>query len=415
MNLKNSLLVVLVFAFQLVLFGQNRDLLSRMSGSGKPVFDLEIVKLFSQNPDTLKLGNFISISNNNLHFKKIDDLTYKADYSIHIAVFDPDEDFPLVQNSEMFSINCTNYEDTEKQEITNNHDFYFNLPEGSYKVVVKIQDKVTNTFFTQEKNISYNRDGALFGVTRPILVSADEEKFSASKINPQPGNIINSDFESVGIFFQVLCTNYPVSYEIDYKIINDQKFELASETLYRRAHKQVENELIRFKVKDVSIGRYQVEIKLKIAEKEFIRRVDFFVRWKNYNLNISDVSKAIRQMIYIEDPDTLENVLKKPVDDQKKWFSEFWKISGEDITTGKNALLDEYFRRISYAQMRYSTPKKEGWRSDMGQIYCIMGTPDEVRSYALPKGLKPYEVWVYYSKGVQYIFDYIGGEYKLRR
>ena len=77
--------------------------------------------------------------------------------------------------------------------------------------------------------------------------------------------------------------------------------------------------------------------------------------------------------------------------------------------------MEEYYRRISFADINFSVPKKKGWKTDMGKVLCIMGDPDEVQSYSFTRNSRPYEVWIYYEFGTQYIFDYIGGEFRLKK
>ena len=83
--------------------------------------------------------------------------------------------------------------------------------------------------------------------------------------------------------------------------------------------------------------------------------------------------------------------------------------------TERNSLLNEYYRRVAYSNNKFSAPKKDGWRSDRGSVYCIMGEPDEIHSYDFPKRGRPYQIWTYYTKSTQYIFEYIGEDYVLRK
>ena len=67
----------------------------------------------------------------------------------------------------------------------------------------------------------------------------------------------------------------------------------------------------------------------------------------------------------------------------------------------------EYYRRISFAIKSFSSSRRpDGWMTDRGYIYVIMGQPDDTYRQSLdsPPFNRPYELWYYYHRNRTYTF-----------
>jgi GWxTD domain-containing protein len=66
--------------------------------------------------------------------------------------------------------------------------------------------------------------------------------------------------------------------------------------------------------------------------------------------------------------------------------------------------MDEYFKRVNYANSNFSMNSTDGWASDMGMIHILFGSPDDIsRSSDLQRGVS-YVTWYYYSIGKNFRF-----------
>ena len=88
--------------------------------------------------------------------------------------------------------------------------------------------------------------------------------------------------------------------------------------------------------------------------------------------------------------------------EKKDFFIDFWKEFDIDTTIEKNEVMEEYFRRVNYADQNFSDLNNDGWESDMGRIWILYGKPDNVikRHNLIP----PYETWEYYNINKRYNF-----------
>lgn len=109
--------------------------------------------------------------------------------------------------------------------------------------------------------------------------------------------------------------------------------------------------------------------------------------------------------------------------DRDLFIAAFWKQRDPTPETPQNEYKDEHLRRFQYANAYYGrgTPR-EGWRTDMGRIYIILGQANSIERFDAALGIHPCQVWYYFgdsSKGLPTYFGLLffqrggGGEYKL--
>jgi len=76
--------------------------------------------------------------------------------------------------------------------------------------------------------------------------------------------------------------------------------------------------------------------------------------------------------------------------------------------------MEEYYRRVDFANANFGT-FIEGWKTDRGMVYIVLGPPNDIERHPFEAGSKPYEIWSYYTINREFVFvDYSGfGEYRL--
>ena len=108
-------------------------------------------------------------------------------------------------------------------------------------------------------------------------------------------------------------------------------------------------------------------------------------------------------------------MLKEPYPQQLEFFKAFWKSLDPNPQTEKNELMDEYYKRVNYANENFSNMGMEGWRTDRGRILIKFGFPDDIERHPFEAGTYPYEIWRYYDLRKVFLFiDRTGfGDYVL--
>ncbi len=103
---------------------------------------------------------------------------------------------------------------------------------------------------------------------------------------------------------------------------------------------------------------------------------DYFKRWLDHDV------------VYIITREERDVFGKLSTDDEKTRFIEqFWRDRDPDPSTPGNEYKEEHYRRLAYANEKFSTGKP-GWKTDRGMIYIKFGPPD--RRQTNPTGGRVY-------------------------
>ncbi|GMQ29686.1 GWxTD domain-containing protein [Algoriphagus confluentis] len=100
---------------------------------------------------------------------------------------------------------------------------------------------------------------------------------------------------------------------------------------------------------------------------------------------VKDWDEMIQMVTYISTRKEHETLLL--ASDKKKALDEYWINLTRNPDTAKE-LIRNYFRMVEFANILF-TDFKEGWKTDRGMVYIVMGPPQEVNFYM------DREVWTY--------------------
>jgi GWxTD domain-containing protein len=100
---------------------------------------------------------------------------------------------------------------------------------------------------------------------------------------------------------------------------------------------------------------------------------------------------------YIIFPVEKDAFLQLTMDRDRDLFIEsFWKQRDPTPATPQNEYKDEHVKRFQYANSFYRRgTTREGWMTDMGQIYIILGPPSSIERFEGVAGIHPCQVWYY--------------------
>ncbi len=83
------------------------------------------------------------------------------------------------------------------------------------------------------------------------------------------------------------------------------------------------------------------------------------------------------------------------LDGRRRFLYDFWRERDPDAATPLNEFREEFYRRLQYANDRYTRRDREGWRTDRGRTIVKYGVPSSLEPHLYERESKPYEVWYY--------------------
>jgi GWxTD domain-containing protein len=395
---------------------RNQNIFDEAGVKGLPVFSYNIFRTLTADEGKFLLNIHADITNDRLQFLKKDSV-YHASYSLSAAVFQGTgtDEIPLYQESVIKNITTREYKETQSSRTNNSHIFKFNVKSGIYTVTLVLKDINTKKKYTVRKSLEYVEKTDLIISDLRMVYWTDDNDFESS-YTVLINNVVDKQSSYTGALFEIFAVNNPVpDFSLRYRILNSSGDTVFDDRYKNSVKNELQLQVLKIPLEKIGAGNYRIEMEIDINGKKIQRNTVFYLRWKDLSLNVTDINTAIEQMLYINDFDSIDHVFKMTEEEKKIWFKSYWNDLELSLGLKSNSLMEEYFRRTAYADMHFSVPLKAGWKTDMGKVLCVMGDPDEIQSYPFAKNQKPYEVWIYYDIGVQYIFDYLGGEYRLRK
>jgi len=102
--------------------------------------------------------------------------------------------------------------------------------------------------------------------------------------------------------------------------------------------------------------------------------------------------------------------------DRDLFIQAFWRMRDPTPGTPENEFLDEHLKRFKEANYRFRFGSaREGWMTDRGRMYIILGPPKSTEHIAGDNDVFPAEIWSYYgdtAKGMPVHFELVFFQYK---
>lgn len=101
---------------------------------------------------------------------------------------------------------------------------------------------------------------------------------------------------------------------------------------------------------------------------------------------------------YIATPEELQRFKTTPENEKRQYIRQFWEKRDPDPSTPINEFLAEHLRRFLYANQLFSpsvTKKNEGWRTEMGRVYIMFGSPNSIQRGQFSQDNLAFERWDY--------------------
>lgn len=367
---------------------------------------------------------YVQVPYDYLQFSK-EDKHYTANYEIVINVSTPKGKY-VTEKVLTQKVIADNFEQTTSKAFWDLAQTFINLPFGDYKITIQVIDLDTKRGFKKEGTISAkNFTRSPITTSDLMMVSSVKAENGIRTIVPNVSNIITSlANKTFYLFFEIYNnTDSSDSVKITYKINKLKKRSREQKTVYNGTTSEFikpgRNPIIlEIKEPQIPFGDYTIFVEVRTLSNNSyysVSQSNFMVRWFEIPELITDLDKAIEQLVYIARPEEL-NYIKSALDEseKEKRFLEFWRKKDPTPNTIKNELMEEYYGRVKYANEHFGH-YIEGWKTDMGMVYIIFGPPSSVDRHPFDIDSKPYEIWYYYEINRRFIFvDETGfGDYRL--
>lgn len=294
------------------------------------------------------------------------------------------------------------------------------VPPGTYRVEVVVQDQLSNRQQSTTATVTIpNYRTERVGISGVLLVSRIEERNRQYVITPFIGSDISQLSDGFFAFFELYAEPLR-QLSVRCRVLDSLS------TLYATPWQMVQvdssgckQHFLRIVLPTTRIPQGQYRLLIEAAEDTTrvlaSSECRIELRYGVESRVFADINKAIRQLRYIATSAEIDSMLALPTEAERRAaFEQFWKRHDPTPGTLRNEAFEEYYARIDYANRNFRS-YAEGWLTDMGMVYIVLGEPTSVERRINPYDNRSIIIWTYARLNRRYIFiDMTGfGDYRL--
>lgn len=388
-----------------------------------PQFYFDALGFASDQAGLGRLDLYVEVPFESIHFIKENDL-FHASYEISVNIYDTTE---TLINEKWWNekVETKNYDESISPKVGNLSQKSFPLSPGSYNITIQIKDNETSKISRGKRRVLVRDFSVLpFSISDIMLVNRMADEVEKKVVYPNISGNVGDLSDSFFLFFETYNHLGADSARVQVRIRNVKGVVVQSDTFYQPLVAEKKSCFHKVTTSELIAGDYFVEV-LAVPfatagggggrDLSATAERSFAIRWRGMPASIVDLDLALDQLQYLTDKDKIDEMKKQPQEKKQEMFRDFWKKKDPTPNTERNEIMEEYYARVTYANKHFGH-YVDGWKTDMGMVYIIFGSPSNIERHPFDSDAKPYEVWTYYELNREFIFvDATGfGDYRLQ-
>ena len=404
--------IIIIIVFNSLSFSQPK----KNNDNSGPFFYLNLSRYPTNNIDSTKIDLHINIPYSSIQFLKKKD-NFEANYELTYTIQSQD-DIPITRLSKEYIAKVDDFNDTYSSLITDMVKETIILFNENSKLFVELMDLDTRKIFRKQIDISlenFKKDDIISDL---ILIDINKENSLFENGFPIIPPMISDIDSSINIFYEAISRNSSFNF-IYYRISSLTNETIISDSIQIANTNLVFNNILNIPISDKIKSNFKVQLSYEkiyddSSTEQFISSITIKSNFMGMTSFVNDIDEAIDQLRYIAFTDELKKIFKNKNITKEEKLKEFWEKRDPTPETKQNELMNEYYRRVSFANNQFQTWQK-GWKTSMGMIFILFGPPDNIEKNMSDINGREYQRWNYIRINRSFTFlDYNGfGEFEL--
>jgi GWxTD domain-containing protein len=400
--------------FSSFLFAQVEQSGNDVSGFSRN-FDIDVVNHPTDSSTKTRVDVFIRIPYSNIQFIR-DQNHFTGKYTVTVTFSDENKQNVILEKFWNEKIEAKEFSEAISNKNFNYSYRSFELDPQKYFMRCEVYDKDSKKSSVFQSVITVRKFDSPVNISDLIFITDKIPKQDGFQYIPLVSNKITNNDSLLSFVYEIYSDkNRPVN--IEYSILDGNSTVLSTEIKDTELKKGANNIDDQLKFSKIILGAHTLKVVVRDLDWEVLATLakPFVSGIYGFPSSIVDLDKAIEQMTYIASGSIIDEINEGKSFEEKLYrYKSFWKSKDPSKGSEENELLTEYYRRIEYANANFKN-YIEGWRTDMGMIYIVLGPPNYVERHPFDIDSKPYEVWDYYDINKRFVFvDHTGfGDYRL--
>lgn len=311
----------------------------------------------------------------------------------------------------------------------------FNVPPGTYKLIIELDDLESERKFLSDKTVVVARAfGSSFEASTPVFIEWPTKGAAADRIVLQNWGPDLQFGKRAALFFglnseeqdgQPVRVEYTISVkarpdDLPVLIVSDTlenitRIPHASLSPFRSdemvGYDMATSERERCEGIIMPIGAERLPLRTFVFTATIIQGNKkttltklFRTVWPEMPLSLRDVDYALESLRYIVTEQQRDSLGRGSADERRDHLEQFWQTKDKTPETAYNEVQAEYYRRVDHARRAFGTLREpDGSLTDRGRIFILFGQPGAINRTLDPSsGFQ--EEWVYENLNKRFIF-----------
>ena len=403
--------IIIFIFFNSLSFSQNKKNIDLSS----PFFYLKVARYPTTNIDSSKIDIHINIPYSSIQFLKKKNF-FEANYELTFTI-QTQNNIPINRLSKQYIAKVDDFNDTHSSLVTDMIKESLILFNEDSKLLVELMDLDTRKIFRKEIDISLDDFINDEVISDLILVNLNKVNLLFNNGFPVIPPMISDIDTSINIFYEAISRKKLFNF-IHYRISSTSNETILLDSIEILDSNLVFKDILNIPISNKIKSNFNVQLSFNKIDEEssnqFISSIMIKSNFMGMTSYINDIDEAIEQMRYIAFTDELKKIFKNKNIKKEDKLLEFWKKRDPTPETKENELMNEYYRRVSFANSQFQTWQK-GWKTSMGMIFILFGPPDNIEKNMSDINGREYQRWNYIRINRSFTFlDYNGfGEFEL--
>ena len=344
-------------------------------GGGALPFVASVRYLAGPTPDSTLALFSASLTNQALSFQRRGG-AFVAEYRVEAAFFTDSGVVPVRQIGSDQQVRVRNFQETLRNDESIIFQQFVTLPPGTYRVSVTVRDRNGPAVARAERVDTAPRFAAPKPImTQPVAVYTAEgrhQRADLPKLVANPRATLPYGSDSMHFYIE--------RYGARPGLLMARVVDGTDKELWRDSVRLVAGTDLAYGTIVVAPGQLpvgQVELRAVPAGGGDTTRARFLVSFSNQWVitNFDEMASLLR---YFDRQDWVDSLRRASPERRPEVWREFWKATDPVPFTPENEALDDYFRRVQAANVRFQDEGEPGWLTERGEVFITLGEPDEM-------------------------------------
>lgn len=368
-----------------------------------PRFQYELANLAASDSTLSRLLLGISILQGDLSFMPVAQ-GFEAEYRISLAIVNAGGD-TVAAHQEEARLRVETLAETHSRQKYAFHRFDFNLPPGQYVAHLTLLDRASH-LHTQAIAAKQLRD---FGAANSTLVVSDalwleRPSWEARSYELMLFENTTNPNRELALYLEIKSRDRDTPLQVRQTIRNaHNEIVLQQQRVWSR-HGAVEKIFLPIGTELLPYGSYEVEMALQQGGAHERVVAGFRLAWDDIPRTALHLNHALAAAKYLaseEENQTLQFALtQEALPTKQEILRKFWQAHD---TTTTHAVRSAFYQRMVEAEDKFGGERR-GWQTDLGRVYLMHGSPDEIEIPSRTSKAQPFQIWRYRARSREFLF-----------